>query len=111
MTKKNSSLTPTQISEKIGGFFNHSSDINIGYLRKTFDTILDPLAKKSELGLIQEEKEKPKSLKVKLKIKPKSPKSPKSPKDPMPTLKTPSSKNVENTQRSTRIRVKKLKCI
>jgi hypothetical protein len=37
MTKKNPSLTATQISEKIAGFFNHSSDINIGYLRKTFD--------------------------------------------------------------------------
>jgi hypothetical protein len=104
MTKKNPSLTATQISEKIAGFFNHSSDINIGYLRKTFDSIIDPLAKKSEktkdLSRIQEE---PKNLKVKLKIKAKAPKSPKS---PMPTLKTPSLKNVENTQKTTRIRVK-----
>jgi hypothetical protein len=101
MTKKNPSLTATQISEKIAGFFNHSSDINIGYLRKTFDSIIDPLAKKSEkskdLTPIQEEKEKPKNLKVKLKIK----KIEKSPKSPMPTLKTP-----EIPQRSTRIRVK-----
>jgi hypothetical protein len=71
-------------------------------LRKTFDSIIDPLAKKSEnskdLTRIQEEKEKPKNLKVKLKMKAKSPKSPK---DPMPTLKTP-----ENTSRSTRIRIK-----
>jgi hypothetical protein len=107
MTKKNPSLTATQISEKIAGFFNHSSDINIGYLRKTFDSIIDPLAKKSEktkdLSRIQEE---PKNLKVKLKIKAKAPKSSKS---PMPTLKTPSSKNVENTQKTTRIRVKNKK--
>jgi DNA-binding XRE family transcriptional regulator len=101
MTKKNPSLTATQISEKIAGFFNHASDINMGYLRKTFDTLQDPLAKKSgnskELTPIEEEKEKPKNLKLKLKIK----KIEKSPKEPMPTLKTP-----ENTQRSTRIRIK-----
>ena len=101
MTKKNPSLTSTQISEKIAGFFNHASDINIGYLRKTFDTLQDPLAKKSgnskELTPIEEEKEKPKNLKIKLKIK----KIEKSPKDPMPTLKTP-----ENLKRSTRIRIK-----
>jgi DNA-binding XRE family transcriptional regulator len=101
MTKTNPSLTATQISEKIGGFFNHASDINIGYLRNTFDMLQDPLAKKygnsKELAPIEEEKEKPKSLQIKLKIK----KIEKSPKDPMPTLNTPSLKNVENTQRST----------
>ena len=106
MTKNGPILTSTQISEKIAGFFNHSSDINIGYLRKTFDTLQDPFAKKSgnskELAPIEEEKEKPKSLKINLKIK----KIEKSSKAPMPTLKTPLSKNVEIPQRSTRIRVK-----
>lgn len=47
MMRKNPSLTAQQISDKIAGFFNHSSDINIGYLRKTFDSIDDPLAKKT----------------------------------------------------------------
>jgi hypothetical protein len=46
MSRANPRLTATQISEKIAGFFNHASDVNIGYLRLTFDSVDDPLAKK-----------------------------------------------------------------
>jgi hypothetical protein len=46
LQRKNPSLTAAQISDKIAGFFNHGSDINQGYLRKTFDSLDDPLARK-----------------------------------------------------------------
>ena len=39
-------LTETQLSEKIAVFFNHGSDVSRGYLRKTFDSLDDPLATK-----------------------------------------------------------------
>jgi hypothetical protein len=45
------SLTATQISEKIAGFFNHASDVNIGYLRKTFDSLESHLATKSKTNV------------------------------------------------------------
>jgi len=47
MSRRKPSLTATQISEKIAGFFNHASDVNIGYLRKTFDSLESHLATKS----------------------------------------------------------------
>jgi hypothetical protein len=43
---KNPSLTPAQISDKIAGFFQHSNDINQGYLRRTFGSMGDALARK-----------------------------------------------------------------
>jgi hypothetical protein len=45
-SQSNPSLTPAQISEKIAGYFQHSNDINQGYLRRTFDSLDDPLARK-----------------------------------------------------------------
>ena len=45
-SQTNPSLTPAQISEKIAGYFQHSNDINQGYLRRTFDSLDDPLARK-----------------------------------------------------------------
>jgi hypothetical protein len=41
--KMNPNYTETHISEKIVLFFNHSSDVSRGYLRKTFDSLSDPL--------------------------------------------------------------------
>ena len=55
LSRKNPNLTATQISEKIAGFFNHASDVNIGYLRKTFDSVNSPLATKK--GLTEEAQE------------------------------------------------------
>jgi hypothetical protein len=46
LERKNPTLTASQISDKIAGFFNHGSDINQGYLRNTFDRLDDPLARK-----------------------------------------------------------------
>ncbi len=43
---KNPNLTEIMISEKIAGFFSHSSDISRGYKRLTFDSLSDPLATK-----------------------------------------------------------------
>jgi hypothetical protein len=43
---KNKTLTAEQISQQIAGFFNHSSSISKGYIRKTFDSLDDPLANK-----------------------------------------------------------------
>jgi hypothetical protein len=48
MSRRKPALTATQISEKIAGFFNHASDVNIGYLRKTFDSLESHLATKSK---------------------------------------------------------------
>jgi hypothetical protein len=44
-------LTATQISKKIAGFFNHASDVNIGYLCKTFDNLESHLATKSRTNV------------------------------------------------------------
>ncbi len=44
-------MTPAQISEKIVGYFQHSNDINQGYLRQTFDSLDDPLARKCKAAL------------------------------------------------------------
>ena len=49
MSRQNPRLTATQISERIAGEFNHASDVNIGYLRMTFDSVDSPLATKSSL--------------------------------------------------------------
>jgi hypothetical protein len=43
---KDKTLTEEQISQKVAGFFNHSSDISRGYKRLTFDSLTDPLATK-----------------------------------------------------------------
>jgi hypothetical protein len=51
MSRRKPSLTATQISKKIAGFFNHASDVNIGYLRKTFDSLESHLATKSKTML------------------------------------------------------------
>jgi hypothetical protein len=48
MSRRKPSLTATQISEQIAGFFNHASDVNIGYLHKTFDSLDSYLATKSK---------------------------------------------------------------
>ncbi len=50
-SQKNPSLTPAQISEKIAAYFQHSDDINQGYLRPTFDSLDDPLARKGKAAL------------------------------------------------------------
>ncbi len=42
--KKDRTLTEEQISQKIAGFFNRSSDISRGYKCLTFDSLTDPLA-------------------------------------------------------------------
>ncbi len=55
---KNPTLTASQISDRITGFFNHGSDVNAGYLRKTFDSLDDPFARKGgALPTISEENE------------------------------------------------------
>ncbi len=46
LQRKNPSLTASQISDRIAGFFNHGNDINQGYIRKTFDSLDDLLAHK-----------------------------------------------------------------
>jgi hypothetical protein len=57
---KNPSLTPAQISDKIAGFFQHSNDINQGYLRRTFGSMGDALAKKGvQLSAIEEDEAGP----------------------------------------------------
>ncbi len=48
--KKYKTLTEEQISIKVAGFFNHSSDISWGYKRLTFDSLADPLATKQGLS-------------------------------------------------------------
>jgi hypothetical protein len=58
LQRKNPTLTAAQISDRIAGFFNHGSDANQGYLRKTFDSLDDPLARKGgALPTISEEEE------------------------------------------------------
>jgi hypothetical protein len=47
----NPSLTLSQISDKIAGYFKHSNDINQGYLHRTFDSLDDPLARKGKAAL------------------------------------------------------------
>jgi len=55
---KNPSLTPAQISDQIAGFF--SNDINTGYLRCTFGSMDDALAKKGvQLSAIKEDEAEP----------------------------------------------------
>ena len=39
-------MTPAQTSDKIAGYFQHSNDINQGYLRRTFNSMGAALAKK-----------------------------------------------------------------
>jgi hypothetical protein len=48
--RKDPSLTEDQISKKIAAFFNHSAEISKKYLRKTFDSLDEPLAMKKGLG-------------------------------------------------------------
>ena len=52
-------MTETQISERIGIFFNHSSDISRGYKRLTFDSLSDPLATKR--GITADTREVPRA--------------------------------------------------
>ena len=47
---KDKTLTEEQISQKIAGFFNHSSDISRGYKRLTFDSLTEPLATKQGIS-------------------------------------------------------------
>jgi hypothetical protein len=51
MSRRKPSLTATQISQQIAGFFNHASDVNISYVRKTFDSVDSSLATKSGTGV------------------------------------------------------------
>ncbi len=44
--KRNPNYTETQISEKVAFFFNHSSDVSRGYVRKISNSLSDPLATK-----------------------------------------------------------------
>ena len=44
--KRSPNYTETQISETIALFFNHSSNVSRGYMRKTFDYLSDLLATK-----------------------------------------------------------------
>jgi hypothetical protein len=46
LQRENPTLIASHISDRIAGFFNHGNDINQGYLRKTFDNLDDPLARK-----------------------------------------------------------------
>ncbi len=48
--RKEPNLTEDQTSKKIAAFFNHSAEISKKYLRKTFDSLADPLATKKGLG-------------------------------------------------------------
>ncbi len=47
---KDPNLTKDQISKKIAAFFNHIAEISKKYLRKTFDSLDDPLATKKGFG-------------------------------------------------------------
>jgi len=47
---KDPNLTKDQISKKIAAFFNHIAEISKKYLRKTFNSLDDPLATKNGLG-------------------------------------------------------------
>ncbi len=49
--QKKPSLTPAQISDKIASYFQHSNDINQGYLRRTFDILDDLFARKGKDAL------------------------------------------------------------
>ena len=46
LQRKNTSLTAAQVSDRIAGFFNHGADVNQGYLRRTFNNLDDPKARK-----------------------------------------------------------------
>jgi hypothetical protein len=50
-SQKHPSLTPALISDKIASYFQHSNDINQGYLRRTFDSLNDPLARKGKAAM------------------------------------------------------------
>jgi len=58
LSRKDPSLNAQQVSDRIAGFFNHRNDINQGHLRKTFDSLGDPLARKGgALPIISEDDE------------------------------------------------------
>ena len=50
LEKEHKNWTADQIAQKIAGSFQHSPDVNITYLRKTFDSLQSDLATKAHLG-------------------------------------------------------------
>ena len=52
LQRKSPSLTTAQVSDRIAGFFNHGADDNQGYLRRTFNNLDDPKARKGGAALL-----------------------------------------------------------
>jgi hypothetical protein len=110
LQRKNPSLTAAQVSDRISGFFNHGSDINQGYLRKTFDSLDDPLARKGgALPTISEDEAGPSRRAPEPKEKPaamkKAAKKAAAPEAPPPRPAPPPPAIVTGTRRSARGRI------
>ena len=86
---KNPSLTPTQISDKMAGYFQHSNDINQDYFRRMFGSMGTALAKKGVPLSTIEEKARPNRRAPEQKKKPSAKKAPAPKPAPKPAPEAP----------------------